>query len=39
MNEPIVPGRETADSAPAAAPDAVAPAAKRLSGTRLGLSN
>ncbi|WP_186132871.1 ABC transporter permease [Burkholderia gladioli] len=34
MNEPIVPGRETADSTPAAAPDAAAPAAKRL-----GLSN
>ncbi|PRE16804.1 ABC transporter permease [Burkholderia gladioli] len=39
MNEPIVPGRETADSTPAAAPGAAAPAAKRLSGTRLGLSN
>ncbi|KAF1050646.1 MAG: Ribose import permease protein RbsC [Burkholderia gladioli] len=42
MNEPIVPGREAAKptaSAGAAAPDAVAPAARRLSGTRLGLSN
>ncbi|GAB7537343.1 ABC transporter permease [Burkholderia sp. 22PA0099] len=42
MNEPIVPGREAAKPAAAsdsAAPDAVAPAARRLSGTRLGLSN
>ncbi len=46
MNEPIVPGREPAPAshaaqAPAgAAPDAApVPAARRLSGTRLGLSN